>query len=121
MSNLKNEFNRRIYNYALSIIKFSKILPKDEVFQVLTKQLIRSGTSVAANIIEAQSASSRKDYINFYTNALKSANESKFWINLIKDSNKINNPKSDELLKETDEIAKILGKSIITMKIKSKI
>lgn len=116
MNNYKDEFNKRIYKYALDIIKFVEKLPKDTATQVLAKQLIRSGTSVSANIIEAQSASSKKDYINFYTHALKSANESKLWISLIRDSGKANKEEAEKLLKETIEIAKILGKSIITMK-----
>ncbi|KKR10200.1 MAG: hypothetical protein UT37_C0004G0029 [Parcubacteria group bacterium GW2011_GWA2_39_18] len=77
---------------------------------------MRSGTSVSANIIEAKSASSKKDYINFYTHALKSANESKLWISLMKDSAKIDEKVADELLKETTEISNIIGASIITMK-----
>lgn len=119
--NYKNEFNKRIYKYALDIIKFVEKLPKDTASQVLAKQLMRSGTSVSANIIEAQSASSKKDYINFYTNALKSANESKLWIGLIRDSGRVDKEEANRLLKETDEIAKILGKSIITMKNRNKI
>ena len=119
--NYKNEFNKRIYKYALEIIKFVERLSKDTTSQVLVKQLVRSGTSVSANIIEAQSASSKKDYINFYMNALKSANESRLWISLIRDSNKIDKEKVNKLLKETIEIANILGKSIITMKSRGKI
>jgi four helix bundle protein len=115
-NNFKDEFNKRIYKYALDIIKFVEKLPKDTASQVLAKQLIRSGTSVSANIIEAKSASSKKDYINFYTYALKSANESKLWIALIKDTKKIFKEDADKLLEETKEIANILGKSIITMK-----
>ena len=80
------------------------------------KQLIRSGTSVTANVIEAGSASSRKDYINFYTHALKSANETKFWISLLMDSGRLKSEKTNTLLKETEEIANILGASIKTMK-----
>lgn len=121
-NNYKVEFNKRIYKYALDIIKFIEKLPKDTATQVLVKQLVRSGTSVSANIIEAQSASSKKDYINFYTHALKSANESKLWISLIRDTtDKINKEEAEILLKETIEIAKILGASIITMKNKNKI
>ncbi len=120
-SNYKIEFNKRIYKYALDVIKFVGKLPKETAQQVLAKQLVRSGTSVSANIIEAQAASSRKDYINFYTTALKSANESKLWISLIKDSSTINSDDAERLLKETIEIAKILGASVITMKNKNKI
>lgn len=121
MENYKQEFNKRIYKYALDIIKFVGKLSKDVSMQVLVKQLVRSGTSVSANIIEAQSASSKRDYINFYTHALKSANESKLWISLIRDIDKTNREEAVKLLSETTEIAKILGKSIITMKNKNKI
>ncbi|MCX6731578.1 MAG: four helix bundle protein [Candidatus Parcubacteria bacterium] len=120
-NNYKQEFNKRIYKYALDIVKFVGGLPQETATQVLAKQLVRSGTSVSANIIEAKSASSKKDYINFYTTALKSANESKLWICLIRDTSKINKEEADKLLTETIEIAKILGASIITMKNKNKI
>lgn len=112
----KNDFNKRIYKYALNVIKFVDKLPKDSTSQVMAKQLIRSGTSVSANIIEAKAASSKKDYINFYLHALKSANESKLWIGLLRDSGKIETVDANELLNETTEIAKILGASVVTMK-----
>ena len=115
-NDFKNEFNKRIYKYALDIIEFVDKLPKDTTSQVMAKQLIRSGTSVSANIIEAKAASSKKDYINFYLHALKSANESKLWIGLIRDSGKITETDANKLLNETTEIAKILGASVVTMK-----
>ena len=116
MDNYKNDFNKRIYKYALDVIKFVDKLPKDTTSQVMAKQLIRSGTSVSANIIEAKAASSKKDYINFYLHALKSANESKLWIGLIRDSGKSAKTDANKLLDETTEIAKILGASVVTMK-----
>jgi len=121
VGNFKDEFNKRIYKYALDVIRFVEKLPKEISTQVLVKQLVRSGTSVSANIIEAQSASSKKDYINFYTIALKSANESKLWISLARDTGKISKEDANKLLEETIEIAKILGASVITMKNKNKI
>jgi len=60
----KNEFKKRLYNWVLRLIKFIDKLPKDSVCSVLGKQLLRSGTSTLANYIEANSASSRKDFIN---------------------------------------------------------
>ena len=116
MGDFKNEFNKRIYKYALNVIKFVDNLQKDIATQVLAKQLIRSGTSVSANIIEAKAASSKKDYINFYLHALKSANESKLWIGLLRDSGKAIKTDANKLLDETAEIAKILGASVVTMK-----
>ena len=96
-------------------------MPKDQSSKILGNQLLRSGTSVVANIIEAKSASSKRDYINFYHHALKSANESKLWICYLRDTKKIDSQKSEKILKETAEIANILAASILTMKNKRKI
>jgi len=70
----KNAFKKRLYQWVLRLIKFIDKLPKDSVCSVLGNQLLRSGTSVLANYIEANSASSKKDFINFFTYALKSSN-----------------------------------------------
>ncbi len=73
----KNEFKKRLYNWVLKLIEFIDKLSRDSVSNVLGKQLLGSGTSILANYIEANSASSKKDFINFFTHFLKSANESK--------------------------------------------
>lgn len=107
----------RAYFFCLKLIKFIDSLnSKDMTTQIITKQLLRSGTSIGANIVEAQAGSSKKDFANFYTHALKSANETKFWIGLLRDSNKSNKETANNLLKETREIANILGSSILTLK-----
>lgn len=84
----KNEFKRRLYNYVLRLIKFIDTLPKSSTNDVMEKQLLRSGTSILANYIEANSASSKKDFINFFTHSLKSSNESKVWLTLLRDTHK---------------------------------
>ena len=80
------------------------------------KQFIRSGTSVLANYIEAQSASSKKDFINFFTHALKSANESKVWLALLRDFEGRDEGELKWLLDELHEIANVLASSILTLK-----
>lgn len=112
----KNEFKQRLYNFVLRLIKFIDNLPKDSVCNVMGKQLLRSGTSVLANYIEANSASSKKDFINFFTHSLKSANESKVWLTLLRDTNKGGQNELQWLLKELVEIANVLASSILTMK-----
>ena len=112
----KNDFKKRLYNWALRLIKFIDNLPKDSVCNVLGKQLLRSGTSILANYIEANSASSRKDFINFFTHSLKSANESKMWLTLLRDTNKGKQEKLIYLLKELIEISNIIATSILTLK-----
>jgi four helix bundle protein len=119
--NFKRQLIRRAYSYGLDIIKFIEGLNKqDFIVQIIAKQLLRSATSIGANIIEAQAASSKRDFINFLTYALKSANESKFWLGLLRDSGKAKAEIVNPLLKETEEISKILGASIPTLKGKNK-
>ncbi len=115
-SKFKNEFKRRIYKFALEIIRFIDELPRDKTRDILCNQLLRSATSIGANVIEASSASSKKDYTNFFTYALKSANETKFWLGLLRDSGKANKDITNKHLKETSEIANILASSILTLK-----
>ena len=115
-SDFKENFNKRVYNYAVNVVKFIKKLPNDPNTQILARQLLRSGTSVTANIIEAQAASSKKDYINFYLHALKSANETTLQFNLLKDTLDKAPVGIELMINETIEISKILGSSVITMK-----
>lgn len=112
----KNDFKRRLYDWVLRLIKFIDSLSKDSVCRVLGGQLLRSGTSILANYVEANSASSKKDFINFFTFSLKSANESKVWLSLLKDTNKGDPQEIDWLLKELSEIANILASSLLTLK-----
>jgi len=112
----KNEFKKRLYKWVLEVIKFIDSLPKDSVCNVIGKQLLRSGTSVIANYIEASSSSSKRDFINFFTYSLKSANESKVWLTLLRDTDKGEKVKLEELLNELIEIANIIASSIITLK-----
>ena len=112
----KNEFKKRLYNWVLRMIRFIDKLPKSSVCDVISKQLIRSGTSILANYIEANSASSKKDFINFFTHSLKSSNESKMWLTLLRDINKGDRKELEWLLNELIEIANILASSILTLK-----
>ena len=115
----KQKFKLRIYQYVLRLIHFLTKLPNDPVTREIKSQLTRSGTSIGANYFEADAASSKKDYQNFFSHALKSANESKFWFAILLDSGLT--PKNliiegKWLLQETKELADIFASSIITMK-----
>ena len=112
----KNEFKKRLYCWVLRLIKFIDKLPKSPVGDVMGKQLLRSGTSILANYIEANSASSKKDFINFFTHSLKSANESKVWLTLLRDLDKGEKKELTWLLNELIEVANILATSILTLK-----
>ena len=113
----KDELKKRIYHWILRLIKFVETLPKnDDLCRVARNQLIRSGTSVGANYIEAIATSSRKDFVNFLSHSLKSSNESKFWLALLRDTGKGDGKEINLLLQEVLEIANIFGASIRTLR-----
>lgn len=79
-------------------------------------QLLRSGTSILGNYIEAQASSSKREFINFFNHSLKSANESKVWLAILRDTGKADKIKANWFLRELNEIANIFGSSILTLK-----
>ena len=111
------DIEARTFDFAVELIRFCGGLKNnDPVTQVILKQLIRAGTSVGANTTEGRASSSKKDFINFHYHALKSARETRYWLRLLQNAS--TNIKSSEgggaLLKEVEEIGKILGKIVIT-------
>ncbi len=116
MKKFRNQFEDRLYKWVLKLVKYIDNLPKSLVSDVMGKQLLRSGTSILANYVEAKSASSKKEYINFFHYSLKSANESIVWLRLLHDTGKISADEFELLHNELAEVAKIIASSIITMK-----
>lgn len=119
LRNDKKKFRLRIYKYVLRLIRFLTQLPNTPVAKEIKSQLTRSGTSIGANYFESDAASSKKDYLNFFRHALKSANESKFWLSVLVDSKLVPEKlvsEAREILQETKELADIFAASIITMK-----
>jgi len=112
----------RAYYFSLQIIDLLAILPKDYIFVTIGKQLLRSATSIGANIIEAQAGRTRRDFTNYYQIALKSSNETKYWLMILKDKvkDKTINNKIGNLLQEAIEISNMIGASLITLKGKAK-
>jgi len=115
-SKFKKEFKQRLYLFVLKMIEFIDRLPPDNISKRIGDQLLRSGTSILGNYIEGQSASSRKDFVNFFNHSLKSANESKLWFALLRDSKRAKKEEVEWFLKELDEIANIFASSILTLK-----
>jgi len=112
----KTELKRRIYNWVLRLVEFLDKLPRDTITQRIVDQLFRSGASVGANYIEAQASSSKKDFTNFLHYSLKSANESKFWLAILRDTKRCDNNEISQILDELIQISNILGASILTAK-----
>ena len=120
-SNLKSsDVKIRAYKFSLEIIKFVNELPNKRAFWAIGDQLLRSATSIGANMIEAQASSSKREFIKFYEISLKSANETKYWLSLIRDSYTDFVHSCNKLIEENSEICNMLGASILTLKDKRK-
>ena len=115
-NDFKEKFKQRLYSFAIKLIEFLDKLPNDNVSRRIGDQLLRSGTSILGNYIEGQSASSRKEFTNFFTTSLKSANESKIWVTLLRDTKRAKSEEVDWFLKELGEFSNIFASSILTLK-----
>lgn len=113
---VKTDLKKRCYNFSLQVIRLIEEVDTKRIYFSILDQLLRSATSIGANIVEAKSASSKRDFINFYQIALKSANETKYWLCLIRDGLKINKNNIEPILQEVIEISNIIAASILTMK-----
>ena len=111
--NRDHDIYDRLLTFGIRIVKFCKILGKSFDNRVIADQLIRAGTSVGANMQEADSASSRKDFINKVTIAKKELQETNYWLKLIEGSDLVNNDRNkaelSDLLRESEELIKIIG------------
>lgn len=113
----KFDLQERLIDYSVRIIKISEKLPETKTGKHISSQILRSGTSPAANYGEAQSAESRADFIHKLKIALKELRETEVWLKIIIKAKVIQSLDNlSELLKETDELISILFKSIDTSK-----
>ena len=103
----------RCFFFAKSVILFIKDCKYERIYISIFDQLIRSATSIGANVVEGSAGSSKKDWLKFLIIALKSANETKYWLCLIRDTLDCDKNKLQELLTEADELSKIIASIII--------
>ena len=111
-----NPIEKRSYLFALRIVKTYKYLTKQKDEYVLSKQMLRSGTSIGAMMREAKFAQSRADFVNKASIALKEANETLYWIELLHDSEYIDDLSFNSLHQEADELTAILASIVKTTK-----
>ena len=104
-----NVIQDKSYNFALEIIRIVRKTQNSQNEYILTKQLLRSGTSIGANVEEAIGAQSRKDFLHKISIAYKEARETDYWLRLLKDSNLLDSTIAEKLQKDCLEILKILG------------
>jgi four helix bundle protein len=106
----------RCYFFAKDIILFVKDFRMERVYEGVFSQLVNSASSIGANVLEGKAGSSKKDWIKYLNIALKSANETKYWLCLIRDTMEVDLAKIRSLIEEADAISKIIASIIIKAK-----
>jgi len=112
----KMEVKYRAFYLSINIIKFLESLEHKQSIRIISDQLIRSVTSVGANIVEAKASSSKREFLNYFQIGLKSANESKYWLAMLKELLPKHKNEIEAFLSEAEEISKIIGTSVLTLK-----
>lgn len=102
------------YGFALRIVKAYKYLCADHKEYILSKQLLRAGTSIGANVAEANQGQSKADFVHKLGIALKEAVETEYWLNLLLDSNYLTESQAQSLLEDCRDLIRILTSSIKT-------
>lgn len=104
-----NIIRDKSYKFSLKIIEVYQNLTKDKKEFILSKQLIRSGTSIGANVEESIGAQSKNDFISKMSIAYKEARETLYWLQLLTDAGFLNKQQSDTLIYDCEELLKIIS------------
>lgn len=104
-----NVIQIKSYAFAVKVVELYKHLTVEKKEFVLSKQLLRSGTSIGANVEEAIGGQSRKDFFAKLTIAYKEARESHYWIRLLKDTSYLTKEEFESLINDIEEILRIIG------------
>jgi len=106
----------RAFYFAKEVVLFIGKQKYERIYFSMFDQLVRSATSIGANLVEGMAGSSKNDFLKFNIIALKSANETKYWLCLIRDTVEIDKSAAEKFIKEADEISKIVASIVINSK-----
>ena len=112
-----NLLKEKSFAFSLRIIKLYKYLVHEKKEHVMAKQILKSGTSIGANIAEAQDAQSNADFIHKYNIALKEARETEYWLRLLKESEFIESTAYESINLDCSELLKLLVSTIKKLKV----
>jgi four helix bundle protein len=112
----KFDIMERTVAYSLRIIKLYRVLEKDSIGRILGKQVVRSGTSIGANVHEAQGGLSKADFFAKISVAHKEARETAYWLRIIKEAKIIPSSRLADLVDETEQLIKIISSILLTSK-----
>lgn len=120
MIDKEKDLSKRLYKFSLKVVLLVRKLPKELAAYEIGRQLLKAGTSIAANHEEARGGFSKEDFAYKLNTAFKEAKETNFWLRLLRDSKIVKEEQVKELISESKEICNILGASVKTAKRKKK-
>lgn len=112
----ENIIQQKSFSFAIRIVRLYQFLTKEKNEFVLSKQILRSGTSIGANIEESIGGQSDKDFLSKICISYKEARETIYWLKLLQATDYLTEEQAESLLTDAEEICKILGKIQITLK-----
>jgi four helix bundle protein len=112
----ENVLKDKSYAFAIRIVKAYRHIVHEQREFVLSKQLLRSGTSIGANVAEANQAQSRADFISKLSIALKETVETEYWLSLLRDTGMFTPAQADSMIEDCLELKKILVSAVKTTK-----
>lgn len=115
-SKFKSDIRTRCFNFSLNVITTCDLLPNKRSAWVISDQLIRSSTSIGANLVEGRASSSRLEFKKFYEIALKSANETVYWLELLREAKLLEAISVDPLIKEAKELGSMIAAGVLKLK-----
>lgn len=113
---MENNIKNKSFKFAVRIVNLYKYLTKDYTEYVLSKQILRAGTSIGANVREAQNAESKLDFIHKLSIAQKEADETLYWLELLKETDYLNGIEFNSIYADAKELIKIIRSIILTTK-----
>lgn len=111
-----NPLKYKSYDFAIRIVKLSRYLQEEKKEYVLSKQLLRSGTAIGALVREAEFGQSKADFISKMSVALKEANETEYWLNILSDTDYLDKPIFETLRSDCNELIAMLVSTVKTAK-----
>jgi len=114
-----NPVKEKSFSFSIRIVKLYKYLTEEKSEYILSKQLLRSGTSIGANVSESQAAQSNSDFISKMHIALKETLETKYWIELLVATDYLTEEQGTSILNDCEEVGNLLASIIKTAKAKN--
>lgn len=105
---MNNTIEEKSFHFSVRIVRLCRLLQEERKENILSKQLLRAGTSIGANVAESQQAQSRADFISKLNISLKEAVESNYWIRLLRATDYLSEPEFESIIADCRELEKLL-------------